>query len=415
MTDNAPAQAERHDPFAALRFRDFRLLTTGRFTASLSEMMVSVAIGWELYERTGNAFALGLVGLVQVIPLFALALIAGHVADRFNRRKVLFITQIGLTACGLGLALLSATQRPLPLVYCVLLMMGVFGAFYSPATSTLLPQTVPPEAFHSAATWSSSAWQLAAVLGPALGGALIGLLNSATLIYVLYALGGAIFMVLVLLIKGREVKQSREPLTAQSLLAGFRFIRRTPVVMSAITLDMVAVLFGGATALLPVFAKDILQVRPEGLGWMRAAPSIGAVVMVGIIAYLPPFKRAGQTLLWAVAGFGLATIIFGLSTSFILSLAMLFLLGALDNISVVIRSTLLLTRTPDEMRGRVSAVNSVFIGASNELGAFESGMAAALLGPILAVVSGGIGTIIVVLAVARTWPELRRLGKLNEV
>ncbi|MBL8160417.1 MAG: MFS transporter, partial [Anaerolineae bacterium] len=162
------------------------------------------------------------------------------------------------------------------------------------------------------------------------------------------------------------------------------------------------------------FAKDILQVGPEGLGWMRAAPSIGAIVMIGIIAYLPPFKRAGQTLLWAVAGFGLATIIFGLSTSFILSLAMLFLLGALDNISVVIRGTLLLTRTPDEMRGRVSAVNSVFIGASNELGAFESGMAAALLGPILAVVSGGIGTILVVLAVARTWPELRRMGKLNE-
>lgn len=414
-SESVPPPAERHDPYAALRFRDFRLLAFGRFVASLGEQMVSVAIGWELYERTGSAFALGLVGLVQVLPVIVLALIAGHVADRFDRKRVVFITQLLLGIGSLGLAFLSYTQGSLVLVYGCLLMIGILRAFNNPASSTLLPQTVPPEIFPSAATWSSSAWQFASVMGPALGGLMIGVFHSASEVFLVDAAACMIFVVLVTMIKGRQIARSIEPMTFQSLIAGFSFIRHNKIVLAAITLDLFAVLFGGATALLPVFAKDILQVGPEGLGWLRAAPSIGAVAMVLTIAFLPPFKRAGTTLLIAVIGFGVATIIFGLSQSFILSLLMLVALGALDNISVVIRSTLLLTRTPDEMRGRVGAVNNVFIGASNELGAFESGVAAAALGPVLAVVVGGIGTILVVLSVAHIWPEVRRLGKLSDL
>lgn len=404
----------QHDPLAALRHRDFRLLALGRFIASLGEQMVSVAIGWELYERTGSAFALGLVGLVQVLPIIVLALIAGHVTDRFNRKHVLLITQILLSGCALGLALLSYTQGSLVLVYLCLLMIGVARAFNNPAASALLPQTIPEEAFPNAATWSSSVWQFAAVMGPPLGGFAIAIFNSAVMVYLFDAVAAIMFAMLVFFIRGRQTVFSTEPMTLKSLLGGFRFIANTKVILAAITLDMFAVLFGGATALLPIFAKDILHVSSDGLGWLRAAPSIGAVVMVLLITYMPPFKKAGRALIWAVAGFGVATIVFGVSTNFYLSLAMLVLLGALDNISVVIRTILLLTHTPDEMRGRVYAVNGVFIGASNELGAFESGLASALFGPVLAVVTGGIGTILVVLGVAYIWPELRHMGSLSK-
>jgi len=409
---DAPQTTTRHDPYAALRFHDFRLLIFGRFIAALGEQMLSVAVGWELYERTGDAFALGLVGFVQVLPVILLVMVSGHVADRFNRRRIVVITQLLLGTCSLGLAVLSASQGSLVLVYLCLLFIGVARAFNNPAASTLLPQTVPPDRFTSAATWSSSAWQLAAVLGPALGGLMIGLFKNAAVVFLIDALAAATFAFLVLQIRGRQIATSKEDASFKALVAGFSFVRNSKVILAAITLDMFAVLFGGATALLPVYAKDILQVGPEGLGWLRTAPSIGAMVMVLLIAYLPPFKRAGKTLLWAVVGFGVATIIFGLSQSFGLSLLMLALLGAFDNISVVIRSTLLLALTPDEMRGRVSAVNSVFIGMSNELGAFESGVAAALVGPVLAVVSGGIGTILVVLWVVGQWPQMRRLGSL---
>jgi MFS family permease len=411
---SVPQLAKPHDPFEALRFRDFRLLFVGRLVASLGEQMIRVAIGWELYERTNNAFALGLVGLVQVLPVILLALIAGHTADRVNRKRLVLVTQVLLAMGSLGLALLSFTHGSLVLIYGCLLLIGIARAFNNPASSAILPQTVPPEAFTSAATWSSSSWQLAAVLGPALGGLLIGVLKSASEIYVMDAIFALTFAVMVAFIRGREVALSREPMTLESLSAGVRFIRQTKVILAAITLDMFAVLFGGAVALLPVYAKDILKVGPEGLGWLQAAPSVGALCMALTIAHRPPFKRAGRTLLLAVVGFGVATIIFGVSQSFILSLAMLATLGALDNISVVIRSSLLLIRTPDEMRGRISAVNSVFIGASNELGAFESGVTAGLFGPVLAVVFGGIGTIIVVLLVAWAWPEMRNLKTLQD-
>lgn len=418
MGDIAPGNAKSetvssHDPYAALRYRDFRLLFTGRFITSFGNQMVSFAIGWELWLRTDNEFALGLVGLVQVIPVILLSLPAGHVADRYNRKRIVIVTQILLAICSLGLAALSFTQGPLTLIYLCLLGIGIARSFNDPATSTLLPQSVPPNIFTSAATWSSSSWQLAAIIGPAVAGVIVALLNNVTIIYVLDAIGAGIFLVLIIMFRGREIALSHKAATLESLLEGLRFIQRTKVILAAITLDMFAVLLGGAVTLLPVYATDILKVGATGLGIMRAAPSIGALIMAVALAHLPPFKQAGRTLLIAVAGFGLATIVFGLSTSFWLSVVMLFLLGGLDNISVVIRSTLILTRTPDEMRGRTSAVNSIFIGASNELGGFESGSVAALIGPVLSVVVGGIGTILVVLGIAKVWPELPDMKTLD--
>lgn len=404
---------ERRDPYAALRFWDFRLLLTGRFITSFGTEMVSFAIGWELWLRTHSAFALGLVGLVQVVPVILLSLPAGHVADQYNRRRIVLISQLSTGMCALGLAYLSYTQGPLPLVYLCLFGIGVARAFNDPASSTLVPETVPPHLFSSAATWTSSAWQLASIAGPAVAGLIAAFSGNVTSIYVFEAVGAVVFTLLLSMIRGRKIPLARKSATWSSLVEGFKFMRDTKVILAAITLDMFAVLFGGAVALLPIYATDILNVGPQGMGIMRAAPSVGALLMAFAIAHLPPMKKAGKTLLWAVAGFGAATIVFGLSRSFVLSVGMLALLGALDNISVVIRGTLLLTHTPDEMRGRISGVNSIFIGISNELGSFESGFAAALFGPVIAVVGGGICTILIVLAAARIWPEMRDLKTLD--
>lgn len=402
-----------HDPYAALREGNFRLLLTGQLITSLTGQMVSFAIAWELWLRTHSAFALGLVGLVQVVPIILLALPGGHVADQYNRKKVIAITQVLLAACSLGLALLSFFQGSLLLIYLCLLGIGISRAFNEPVVSTLLPGTVSPNLFATAVTWWSSTSQIASIVGPAIAGLLATFLKRLTLVYALDALGALTFLVLISLIKGRPLALARKAATLESLKEGVRFIRREKVILAAITLDMFAVLLGGAVTLLPIYATDILKVGPQGLGLMRAAPSVGALVMALLLAHRPPLQRAGRSLLLAVTGFGLATIVFGLSASFWLSIAMLALLGGLDNISVVIRRSLILTRTPDEMRGRISAVNSIFIGASNELGGFESGLTAGLFGPILSVVGGGIGTLLVVLSVAKIWPEMRRLKTLD--
>lgn len=412
-TDPVPPYT-RHDPFAALRFRDFRLLMIGTFVTVIAEQMLNVALGWELYERTRSPLMLGLVGLVQVLPVLALALIAGHTADRFDRKRIVVLTMLTIALCTLGLAVLSYSSGPLLFIYGCLLIIGVARAFQSPAVSSLTAQVVPAEYFSNAATWESSAWQASSIIGPALGGFLIAVQKQATGVYALVTTLILAVGLMLGLLRPRPVAPSEEELSLDSLLAGARFIWNTKIILASITLDMFAVLLGGATALLPVFARDILLVGAEGLGWLRAAPAVGATLAGLSLAFLPPFRHAGRTLLLVVAGFGLATIVFGLSRSFALSLLMLALLGALDNISVVIRSTLLLTRTPDSMRGRVNAVHFVFIGISNELGAFESGVAAALFGTIGAVVGGGIGTILVVGAVALLWPEVRRLGRLND-
>jgi MFS family permease len=406
-----------HDPYRALRYRDFRLLFLGTFIASVGEQMVNVAIGWELYNRTNSALALGFVGLVQIIPTLLLSLPAGYLADRFNRKRIMLLTLLVITLSSLGLTTLSILHGPVLFIYVCLLVFGIGVAFNNPASASLLPQTVPEIAYSSAATWSSSAWQLASVIGPALGGLLIAFSGSTTPVYALNVGAVLTFMLLIALLhlRPRAVNVTHPPKMLASLLEGLHFMRRSQVILAAITLDLFAVLLGGATTLLPIFAKDILHVGPAGLGWLRAAPSIGAICIAFCLAYLPPFKHAGRTLLLTVAGFGLATIVFGLSRSFWLSLLMLFLLGGFDNISVVIRSTLLLLRVPDAMRGRISAVDNIFVGASNELGGFESGLTAQLLGPTLSVVGGGIGTILVVLLVALLSSEMRRLGTLKRV
>lgn len=410
---NQPVSRQAHDPYAALRQRDFRLLIFGQFLSRLADNMLSFAIGWELWLRTNSAMALGLVGLVQVTPVFLFSLLAGHVADQFNRKRIVMAAQTLLAISAFGLALVSYARGPVELIYLCLFGIGLARAFNSPAASTLLPQTVPPEIFTNAVTWSSTVSQLAAIIGPAIGGLLVALISNVTPIYAFDMLASLNFLVCVLLIRGRPLALSRKAATLESLKEGVQFIYRTKEILATITLDLFAVLFGGATALLPIYATDILQAGATELGIMRAAPSVGAFLMALLVAHLPPFQRAGRTLLLAVAGFGVATIIFGLSRSLWLSVSMLALLGALDNISVVIRSTLMITRTPDEMRGRASAVNSLFISASNELGSFESGAVAELFGPIFSVVAGGIGTLLVVGWVARTWPQLRELSTLD--
>jgi MFS family permease len=404
----------RRDPYAALRHSDFRFLLVGRFIASFGAEMLSFAIAWELWLRTHNALALGMVGLVQIIPVIALSLPAGHFADQHNRRRIVLFAHLSMGLCSLGLAILSYTQGSLPLIYLCLFGIGVARAFNDPASSALIPETVPAHLFSSAATWNSSTWQTASIIGPAAAGLIVAWLDNVTIIYVLDVIGSLMFVVFLGMIKGKPLPLAAKSATWESLREGLRFMRDTKVILGAITLDMFAVLFGGAVALLPIYATDILKVGPEGMGIMRAAPSIGALITAFLIAHLPPMKNAGRILFLAVAGFGAATIIFGLSTSFVLSVLMLALLGGLDNVSVVIRGTLMLTQVPNEMRGRISAVNSVFIGISNELGSFESGFAAALFGPIIAVVGGGAITILVVLGMIKFFPQLQMLKTLDE-
>lgn len=404
----------KHDMFSALRVTSFRNLIAGRLVAQLGETMVSVGIGWELYERTGEAFALGLVGLVQVIPIILLSLPGGYVADRYNRRNITAYSQLVLVLCALALAAVSLTEGSLVILYGVLAVIGAARAFNNPAESALTPQIVPEELYYNAGTWDSMVWQTSAIVGPALAGLIIAVTASATPIYFFNALAGSVLIVTLLLLKlrPRTATMSHQEPPLQALRGGLRFVRHSEIVLAAITLDMFAVMLGGVTFLLPVFAKDILDVGATGLGIMRAAPSIGALAMAAFLARRPPLKRSGPILLWSVAGFGVATIIFGVSKFFPLSLAMLVALGALDMVSVIVRRTVLLVYIPDDMRGRVLAVNYTFIGASNELGGFESGVAAAILGTVGSVVFGGIGTLVVVGFVAKYAPHLRQLGEI---
>ncbi|MBX9257907.1 MFS transporter [Desmonostoc muscorum CCALA 125] len=404
----------QHDPFAALRFRDYRLFTIGRLLLFVGSQMQTVAIGWELYERTGSALVLGGVGLAQVLPMIALTLIAGDVADRRERKLTMLLSVMLLALCSLGLAVLSYTQGVVFLIYACLVLTGVAKAFLKPASDALMWQLIPMSAFTNAATWNSSSFQLASVIGPALGGFGIALLGSATGVYVLAAIAALLCFILTLAITEKKGIRLSEPISIKALAAGAKFVWQNQLILAAITLDMFAVLLGGAVALLPIFAKDILHVGPVELGYLQAANSIGALTMAITLAYLPPLRKAGPALLWAVVGFGVVTIIFGLSRSFWLSMLMLILAGALDSISVVIRHTLVQIRTPDHLRGRVAAINSVFISASNELGGFESGLTAALFGPVISVVGGGIGTILVVITIAMIWPGIRKLGALQE-
>jgi MFS family permease len=402
-----------HDPYAALRHRDYRRVLAGSVLAAMGTEMQAVAVGWELYQRTDSPAALGIVGLVQFLPVLLLSLPAGHAADRYSRKYIVALALGLMVIASLGLAGLSLSKGPVPLIYVCLLLAGISRAFSAPARWALVPQVVPPEILSNAITWNSSGWQIASVLGPSLGGLVIGATGRAAGAYLGTALCCLTCAALVASIRPQMATRHIEVGSLQSLLAGIRFVWSTKLILATITLDLFAVLLGGATALLPIFARDILHVGPSGLGWLRAAPSLGALLMAITLAHRPPFRRAGRTLLAAVAGFGVATIIFGLSQNFVLSFAMLALTGALDNISIVVRGTLVQGLTPDSMRGRVSAVNAVFIGSSNELGAFESGATAALFGAVISVVGGGIGTLVVVLLVMLRWPQVYRLGALH--
>ena len=405
-----------------------RAYAVGRIAAVFGAQMLDVAVGWQLYERTGSAFSLGLVGLVQVVPVVLLALPAGAVADRFDRRKITMLAQTGLALCALGLGLVSWMHGPTWAIYALLFGTGLSGTFSRPAAASLLAQIVPPEHFVNANAWLSSGFQLGATAGPALGGLLIAATGGATTIFFVDAAAALVFVgALASLPRSvREAQAARAHASAsaqrapagteadQGLAAGVRFVFRTKMLLAPITLDLFAVLLGGATALLPIYAKDILHVGPTGLGWLRSAPSVGALCAALLQTRIGRFNHTGRVLLGCVTIYGLATIGFGLSTSFPLSLLCLALLGGFDNVSAVIRSTLEQVVTPDHLRGRVAAIHWVFIGLSNEMGEFESGVAAWLFGPLAAVVGGGIGTLLVVALVMKLWPEVGRLGKIED-
>ena len=410
---NEAVQARR-DAYAAFRFRDFRLLLIGSLLANTGRNMLSVAIGWELYERSHSAMALGWVGLIQGLPIIFFSMPAGHLADRMERRKIVVVSEVLLAAVSFGLVFFSMRHGSIAWMYGLLLAGAIAHGFNGAASSALLPLTVPAEIFSNAITWKSSSFQLASVAGPALGGMMIAMFHGAAGVYLANGVASLLYAVFVAMMVKRPVVKIAETVTLKTLAAGFRFVWETKIILATITLDLFAVLLGGAVMLLPIYAKDILRVGPEGLGWLRAAPAVGAFLMALAIAHLPPSKNIGRLLLWAVAGFGVATIVFGVSTFYWLSLLMLMLTGAFDNISVVVRHSLVQLRTPDAMRGRVSAVNNVFISSSNELGAFESGLVAAFFGAVFSVVSGGIGTIAVVLLTMKIWPEVMRLKSLDD-
>jgi len=415
QTSDDPFQTERHDPYAPLKLTNYRNYLMGGILASGAAEMQVVALGWELYERTHSATALGLVGLAMFLPMLLMTLPAGHLADKSSRQALLLASQALMACASLGLAALSYWKGPVPLAYAAMGLAGLASALGRPARGAILRQLVPDHLVGSAVTWNSSGWQFASVAGPAMGGLVIALTGGATGAFLLAFSFSIGVIILFGSLRPSEVERAAEPLSLSSLLVGLRFVRRTEIMLATITLDLFAVFLGGAVALLPVYAKDILQIGPVGLGWLRAAPSAGAVLMALTLAHRPMIGRAGPAMLLAVAGFGAATIGFGLSRNPYLSFLLLAITGALDMISVVIRSTIVQVLTPESMRGRVSAVNSVFIGSSNELGGFESGMTARWFGPVASVVGGGIGTILVVLAVGFAWPSVRRIGSLVDL
>lgn len=380
--------------------------------SSVAFQMMSVAIGWQIYSITHSAFALGLVGLSQFLPMFMLTLVVGHVADRYDRRTIAFVCQAiqGVAA----LTLCIATWRGITtqgLIYLIAAIAGSARAFESPSLAALLPNLIPRAQLQYATAWSTSANQTAQILGPAMGGLLYGLGALTAYGAVAVAFIGA--AVLLASVKIEQVVRTRTPLTFESLFSGIAFIRRKPVILGALSLDLFAVLLGGATALLPVFAHDILHAGPWGLGVLRAAPAVGALTGSIYLAHFPLQQRAGTALFGGVIAFGIATIVFGLSRNLYVSLIALAALGASDVISVVVRMSLVQLQTPDDMRGRVGAINSLFIGTSNQLGEFESGMTAGLFGAVPAVLIGGVGTIAVALLWMRLFPGLRATRSLE--
>jgi MFS family permease len=419
-----PAETPATGPYAVLRNRDFALYLAGRLAASFGQQMVTMAVLWELYRRTHKVLPLGLVSLTQMVPMLLFTLPAGHVADNFNRKQIIIAMNFVIACASAGLTLISFWHADVFWIYLCLFATGTARTFLWPASSAFLPHLVPLEHFAKAVTWNSGSFQLSSVAGPAAAGALIAWSGSrAAPVYAVNAAAALACLTLMMFVRRDHVVAVKEKLALGSLVAGFKFVFASPIIFGTITLDLFAVLLGGATALLPVYAEEVLHVGPGKLGLLQAALPMGSFLCVLLLAHRPPMRKAGRSLLWAVAAFGVATIAFGLSKWFMFSFLMLFACGAFDNISVVVRHTLVQLLTPDEKRGRVSAVNSLFIGTSNELGGFESSLVAHWFGPamgnaiatgaVISVVSGGIGTIFVVIAVALIWPEIRRYGRLD--
>ena len=407
----------KNDPYAALRYREFNTFLLLRFAMVFAWSMQFIIIEWQVYSLTKNPLSLGIIGLMEIIPAVAMALFAGHIVDQKEKKSLLFKCIVGFSIISIGLFLLTwppvvsgwKMDTVLYAIYFMVFLGGIVRSFLGPTIFSLLSLIVPKKAYSNAATWSSSVWQVGSVVGPAVAGFSIHWIGVHWSLCIVIAF--SIFSIIALTqIESKPIlnKKIGEPVK-ESLKAGVRFVFNNPAILSSLSFDMFAVLFGGAVALLPIFAQDILKVGPEGFGVLRAAPAVGAFITMFVSAYVPMNKNAGMKLLIAIFGFGVCIIVFGLSTLYWLSVVALFFSGIFDGISVVIRQTILQLKTPDDMRGRVSAVNSIFVGSSNELGAFESGVTAKLMGTVTAVVFGGSMTLLTVLVTGFVSPTFRKL------
>lgn len=417
------------DPYAALRVPAFRRFVSAFFLSAAGAQIQTVAVGWEIYDKTHDANALGVLGLVLAIPMLLLSLPAGHLADTVSRKKLFLFMQVTTSICAIGLLLTSlrhgdaatplADAHGIWIMYALLAFGAIGGTIGRPGREALMAQIVPAELYPNAVTWNSTGFELSSMGGPAIGGLILWKFGAAA------AYGTAAFcfvtsFLLILTLPYTQIKHQAKDGDDHAaglgdLLAGIRFVFGNKLILAALTLDLFAVLFGGAAFVLPVIAKDVLHVDRLGFGFLRAAPAIGAVSMALIQARMRPYQRAGPILLWAVAGFGLATIVLGLSRSYTLTFLMLLMTGVFDNISVVIRHSLVPLATPDNMRGRVLAVNQIFVGSSNELGGLESGLTTKAFGVVASVVGGGIASVVVVGAVALGFPSVRKLKRLDDV
>ena len=407
----------KRDPYAALRFKEFNLFLMLRFILVFGWSMQFIIIEWQVYSLTKNPLSLGIIGLMEIIPAFSMALFAGHIVDQ-NEKRNLLLKCIGLfSLISLGLFLITdpsvekawSTTTTLYAIYCFVFIGGLLRAFFGPTIFSLVALIVPKKVYPNAATWNSSTWQMASVLGPAFAGFTINWLGVHWSLCIVFGLVILSFILLFGISKKPVLNPKIGEPVVQSLKEGLRFVFKTKAILGAISLDMIAVLFGGAVALLPVFAQDILKVGSEGFGMLRAAPAVGAFMTMLVTAYIPISKHAGLKLLVAIFGFGISIVVFGLSSIFWISLVALFFSGVTDGVSMVIRQTILQLKTPDHMRGRVSSVNSMFVGSSNELGAFESGVTAKLMGTVTAVVFGGAMTLITVITTGIVSPTFRKL------
>ena len=415
MQENSPESSFR----PAFHYTNFRHYLGARLLSTASSEMQSVAVGWQVYEITHRPLDLGLVGLAQFLPGICLFLFAGHVADRVRRQRILQTCMAGFSLC--SMLLLFLTMHPLGgashlarayAIYTVMFLNGTVRAFNGPAAQAFLPLLVPREVFPNAVAWNASIFQASTIGAPMLGGILYAITGSPVLVYSCAATGYLVAFFLISTLHPPAWKPPASGASMSMVLDGLKYIWSNKLVLGAISLDLFAVLLGGAVALLPVYAREILKVGASGLGMLRSAPGLGALTMSMIVAHRPLRRHAGPVMLWCVFGFGVFTVVFGLSRSVPLSLAVLFLTGMADTVSVIVRSTMIQLGTPDEMRGRVSAVNMVFVGASNEVGQFESGITAQWFGAIPAVVLGGVGTMLVVAAWSWLFPGLRRLDRL---